>query len=224
MFAFMDAATATAQSAERVELGLTGMTCAACATRIEKVLNRVPGVAATVNFATETATVGYDPTKVGPEQVIAAVARAGYGAAVRRDPEADRKADQARKAAAFAALKREFAISAILTAPLLVQMVPMLAAGGLFGGAHADLLPRWVQLVLATPVQFWIGRRFYVGAWNALRGGGANMDVLVSLGTTMAYAFSAVVTVLGLHGQHAQVEPPDAIHERHWRVSRGGIG
>jgi Cu+-exporting ATPase len=65
------------------------------------------------------------------------------------------------------------------------------------GGAarHQDLLPRWLQLGLATPVQFWIGWRFYDGAWKALRGGGANMDVLVALGTSMAYGFSLVVTL-----------------------------
>ena len=208
----MDAAPAsTAAGTGRVEFGLTGMTCAACATRIEKVLNRVPGVQATVNFATETATIGFDPAAATPDALIAAVARAGYGATVRRDPEADRKRDQARKAAEFAQLKREFAIAAALTAPLLLQMVPMLAGGGLFGAAHTDLLPRWLQLVLATPVQFWIGRRFYVGAWNALRGGGANMDVLVVLGTTMAYAFSAMVTLLGLHGQHVYFEAGAAV-------------
>ena len=207
----MDTRTATTAAPERVELGLTGMTCAACAARIEKVLNRVPGVAATVNFATETATVGFDPAVATTDALIAAVARAGFGAAVRSDPEEDRKADQARKAAAYAALKREFAVAAVLTAPLLAQMVPMLAGGGLFGGAHADLLPRWLQLVLATPVQFWIGRRFYVGGFNALRGGGANMDVLVALGTTMAYAFSAVVTLFGLHDQHVYFEAGAAV-------------
>ena len=214
----MDATVAPAAPAtppkpptERVDLGLTGMTCAACATRIERVLNRVPGVAATVNFATETATVGFDPAVASPDALIAAVTRAGYGAAVRRDPEEDRKADQARKAAAYAALKREFAVAALLTAPLLAQMVPMLAGGGLFGGAHADLLPRWLQLALATPVQFWIGRRFYVGGFNALRGGGANMDVLVALGTTMAYVFSAAVTLFGLHDQHVYFEAGAAV-------------
>jgi len=208
----MDAtATSVAAGTGRVELGLTGMTCAACATRIEKVLNRVPGVQATVNFATETATIGFDPTAATTDALIAAVTRAGYGATVRRDPEADRKRDQARKAAEFAQVKREFAIAAALTAPLLLQMVPMVAGGGLFGAAHTDLLPRWLQLVLATPVQFWIGRRFYVGAWNALRGGGANMDVLVVLGTTMAYVFSAVVTLLGLHDQHVYFEAGAAV-------------
>src|SRR5664279_2276521 len=81
-------------ASERVELGLTGMTCAACATRIEKVLNRVPGAHATVNFATETATVALDRARADPEALIAAVVRAGYGATVRRDPEADRARDK----------------------------------------------------------------------------------------------------------------------------------
>ena len=200
----MDATVAA--NAERIELGLTGMTCAACAARIEKGLNRVPGVQAAVNFATETASVGYDPALTDPDQLLAAVARAGYGATVHRDPEADRARDQGRRAAEYAALKREFVVAALLTAPLLAQMVPMLAqmapmlaTDGWWSAMHADWLPRWVQLLLATPVQFWIGRRFYVGAWHALRGGGANMDVLVVLGTTMAFAFSAAVTLLGLH-------------------------
>ena len=95
---------AVAIAGKRVELGLRGMTCAACAARIEKTLNRVPGVRAVVNFATETATVGYDPGLAGPDELMAAVARAGYGAEVRGDPAADRKRDQARKAAEFAAL------------------------------------------------------------------------------------------------------------------------
>jgi len=196
---------------QRAELGLTGMTCAACAARIEKTLNRVPGVHANVNFATEIAAVGFDPAEVSVDQLIAAVARAGYGATLRQDVEADRKRDQARKAAEYAATRRDFIIAAALTAPLLAQMVPMLASGDLFGMNHADLLPRWLQLLLATPVQFWIGRRFYIGAFNTLRGGGANMDVLVALGTTMAYAFSAVVTLFGLTHQHVYFEASAAV-------------
>ncbi|MFO1415385.1 MAG: heavy metal translocating P-type ATPase [Burkholderiales bacterium] len=188
-----------------VELGLTGMTCAACAARIEKVLNRVPGATATVNFATETAAIGYDPAVTGPEQLMAAVTRAGFGASVREDPAVERERDAARKSAAFADLKREFTIAAALSAPLLLQMVPMLA------GHHADVIPRWLQLALATPVQFWIGRRFYVGAYNALRGGGANMDVLVALGTSMAYFFSAAVTLSGRHDLHVYFEASAAI-------------
>jgi P-type Cu+ transporter len=194
-----------ASATERVDLGLTGMTCAACAARIEKTLNKLPGVAANVNFATETASVGFDPAQATPEQLLAAVARAGYGATVRRDPEEDRKRDEARKLHELRALTREFAIAALLTAPLLLQMLPMM-----LGSAH-EWLPRWWQLALATPVQLWIGRRFYVGAWHALRGGGANMDVLVVLGTTMAYVWSAVVTALNLHDQHVYFEAGAAV-------------
>jgi P-type Cu+ transporter len=197
---------------QRLELGLEGMTCAACATRIEKVLNRVPGVSASVNFATETATARFDASAVAPDQLVAAVERAGYHAFVRRDPELERAADQARKTAAYALLKRELIVAIALTLPLLAQMVPMLAQGQWLGGAaHAELLPRWLQLALATPVQFWIGRRFYAGAWHALRGGGANMDVLIALGTTMAWAFSAVVTLAALHGQHVYFEAGAAV-------------
>jgi Cu+-exporting ATPase len=197
---------------QRIELGLEGMTCAACATRIEKVLNRVPGVSANVNFATETATARFDVAAVNPDQLVAAVERAGYHAFVRHDPEKERAADQARKAAAYSALKREVALSVALTLPLLAQMGPMLTQGEWFGGAtHGELLPRWLQFALATPVQFWVGRRFYTGAFHALRGGGANMDVLIALGTTMAWAFSAAVTMLGLHGQHVYFEAGAAV-------------
>ena len=206
-------ATATLPSAapllarSGVEFSLEGMTCAACAARIEKVLNRVPGVQATVNFATETATAQYDPGQASTAQMIAAVERAGYRAIARSDPERDRDAQKARKAAAYAALKRELLVAFVLTLPLLAQMVPMLARGDLFGAMpHGEWLPRWLQFLLATPVQFWIGRRFYVGAWHSLRGGGANMDVLIALGTTMAWGFSAVVTLLGWHQQHVYFE------------------
>jgi Cu+-exporting ATPase len=195
---------------DRIELGLTGMTCAACAARIEKVLNRVPGVHAAVNFATEIATVEFDSASATPDQLIAAVARAGYGASLRRDSEAERARTKARKERDYISLSRELVISAVLTLPLLAQMVPMLVSGGLMHAEHVDLIPRGWQLALATPVQFWIGRRFYVSAWHALRGGGANMDVLVVLGTTMAWAFSAVVTVFGLD-QHVYFEAGAAV-------------
>jgi P-type Cu+ transporter len=196
----------------RLELGLEGMTCAACATRIERTLNRVPGVEASVNFATETATARFDPSVADTEQLVAAVERAGYRAFVRRGAEQERAEDKVRKAAAYEALKREVVIATALTLPLLLQMVPMLAQGDWLGrGAHADLLPRWLQFALATPVQLWIGRRFYVGAWHALRGGGANMDVLVALGTSMAWAFSTVVTLLGWQDQHVYFEAGAAV-------------
>ena len=203
---------AAAAQQQRVELGLEGMTCAACATRIEKVLNRVPGVSANVNFATETATARFDAATVNSDQLVAAVERAGYHAFVRHDPEKERAADQARKAAAYAGLRRELIVAVVLTLPLVAQMGPMIAQGEWLGGAaHAEFVPRWLQLALATPVQFWIGRRFYTGAFHALRGGGANMDVLIVLGTTMAWAYSAAVTLLGAHSQHVYFEAGAAV-------------
>ena len=173
-----------------IDLAITGMTCAACASRVEKVLNRLPGVTASVNFATETARVDVTSTEpagsahIAPDALIKAVEKAGYGAhlktALSRDDEKRQHVE------AYASEWRRFVISALLTAPFLLQMMGMLA------GQHG-WLPLWLQFALATPVQFWIGKRFYVGAWHALRGGGANMDVLIALGTTMAYVYSAVV-------------------------------
>jgi Cu+-exporting ATPase len=173
-----------------IDLALEGMTCAACAARIEKVLNRLPGVSANVNFATEKARVRYAPARADLASLIAAVRKAGYDA---HAVDAARHADeQARQAAAYRGELQRLLVSIALTLPFLVQMVAM------FAGAEHDILPGWLQLLLATPVQFWIGQRFYAGAWHALRGGGANMDVLIVLGTTMAYVYSAAVVVLGL--------------------------
>jgi Cu+-exporting ATPase len=182
----------------QLELQITGMTCTACAARIEKVLNKMEGVEAAVNFASETARVRYLPGLADPEQIAAAVAKAGYGAIPRVEVNAEQ--ERSRRAAAYDAELRLLWISAALSLPLLAQMLWM------FGDAHGEPLSRWLQLVLATPVQFWIGRRFYVGGWNALRGGGANMDLLVALGTSTAFGMSAVVTLFGLHGQHVYFE------------------
>jgi Cu+-exporting ATPase len=180
-------------AAKLIELELEGMTCAACATRIERTLNRLDGVEASVNFATETAQVAVQPGAATAQSLIEAVQRAGYDARLHEagtivDHEADRRG-------AF----RQFLLAAVFTAPFVADMAWMFV-----GGTH-HLLPPWLQLVLATPVQFVSGARFYRGAWHALRGGAANMDVLVALGTTMAYAFSAAVTLWGLD-QHVYFE------------------
>src|SRR5438552_2778930 len=200
-----------AQSPERVELALEGMTCAACATRIENVLNRVPGAHAQVNFATESARVNFDPRQSSPAQLIATVERAGYRARVQRDASAEKRLSEAQQAVERRRLTREFWISVALTLPLVAPMIPMFASGDLSGTAQHEFIPRWVQLVLATPVQFWIGRRFYVGAWHSLRGGGANMDVLIALGTTMAWVLSAAVTLLDLTHEHVYFEASAAV-------------
>ncbi|HEY4137221.1 MAG TPA: cation transporter, partial [Casimicrobiaceae bacterium] len=205
------AAAETAPPKERIELALEGMTCAACATRIEKVLNRVPGTEATVNFASESARVSLDPRQANAGQLIAAVERAGYHARIRRDASVEKNLSEAQQTTERRRLTGEFWISVALTLPLVLPMIPMFAGGDFAASAHRDIVPRWVQLALATPVQFWIGRRFYVGAWHSLRGGGANMDVLIALGTTMAWLLSAAVTLLGLAQEHVYFEASAAV-------------
>jgi len=187
---------------QEVVLELEGMTCAACAARIEKVLNRINGVSATVNFATEKARIRVAPGAATLDALIAAVNKAGYSA--HESIGTSREEEKQRRAAAYRKELRIFWIAALLTLPLVAQMSVM------FLGYHEDVLPRWLQWLLATPVQFWAGRRFYVGAWHALRGGGANMDVLVALGTSMAYLLSAVVTLFGLD-QHVYFEAGAAV-------------
>ena len=184
------------------EFAIGGMTCAACSTRLEKVLNRQPGMQASVNLASERARVRLEGT-VDEAAVIAAVTKAGFTASIADNR--TREAEKARKLAAYAAEVKRFWIAVALTLPLVAQMFWMFGPGG----HHAEL-SRWLQLALATPVQFWIGWRFYDGAWKALRGGGANMDVLVALGTSMAWGFSAIVTVFGLD-QHVYFEGGAAV-------------
>jgi len=185
------------------EFQIHGMTCVACATRIEKALNKLEGVEAAVNFASETAHVRYLPGLATPEQLVGAIRKAGYEASER--VEANAAGEKARRAVAYHAELRLLWLSIGLSLPLLLGMFSM------FGQAHDEFLPRWLQLALATPVQFWIGRRFYVGGYKALRGGGANMDVLVALGTSMAYGLSAIVTLAGLRHQHVYFEASAAI-------------
>ena len=196
----MSALTDSAESkCDTVELALGGMTCAACAARIEKQLNKLPGVEAAVNFAAERAHVRYAPGEVDVGRLITTIVKTGFTADVST---ADTRADEkAKKFALYRDEVRRFWISAALTLPLVAQMAFMFGAN-----AHDDVIPRWWQLLLATPVQFWIGWRFYVGGFNAIRGGAGNMDVLVALGTSRAWAYSFVVTVADLHHQHVYFE------------------
>lgn len=175
---------------ETIRLQLGGMTCAACAVRVEKVLKRQDAVAAAqVNFATETATLALTDD-LDPAALLAAVRAAGFEATVASH---DADAREARAAAAQRADHRRLATlvaSALLTAPL---VLPMLLAPF---AAHL-VVPGWAQLALATPVQFVAGARFYRGALGALRAGSANMDVLVALGTTAAYGLSVAMLLAG---------------------------
>ncbi len=188
---------------DTLELAIEGMTCAACSIRLEKVLNRLPGVEASVNLATERATLRFAPGAVSVDAAAAAVERAGFRA-IEASSRAREEA-RARHAQEWRRELRHFWIAALLTLPLAAQMPAMFGAGWAAEGHH-DLVPRWLQLLLATPVQFWLGARFYRGAWASLRGGGANMDVLVALGTSMAYGYSLVVTLAGRHDLHVYFE------------------
>ena len=188
-----------------VELAIEGMTCAACATRLEKQLNRQSGVEAVVNLATERALIRFQPGQVDVADLLAAVSRIGFRA--RQIDEHSRAEEKARKIAAQRADLIRFWIAAVLTVPLVAPMVTMFTTSGM----HAEWLPREWQLLLATPVQFWIGWRFYDGAYKAMRGGGANMDVLVVLGTSMAYLFSLVVTLMGAAHLHVYFEASAAV-------------
>jgi Cu+-exporting ATPase len=163
------------------------MTCSACATRIEKSLHKLPGVvSANVNLALETAAVHVVADSLTQSDLQTAVANTGFEA-IFNDPMADRAAQEdERRAAENAAVKTELRIliiAAALTAPLVLQMIAMVS------GAGFHLHP-WLELALATPVQFIIGSRFYVAAYKALRAGSSNMDVLVALGTSAAYFYS----------------------------------
>ena len=187
---------------QSVQLQIEGMTCTACSGRIKKALDNLPGVTATVNLATERVNASFNPGSTTVSDLIAAIVSEGYSAT--EINEANRAEVKARRLAAYQAELRMLWISAALTLPLMLNM------GAIFSGINAELLPRWLQWLLATPVQFWIGMRFYTGAWHALRGGSANMDVLVALGTSMAYFFSAIVTLLALN-QHVYFESGAAI-------------
>ena len=169
---------------DKVELRLKGMTCAACAARLEKALNRLDGVVkAAVNFAMGNATVEYNASQVTVRDMIKAVQRAGYDAEEKtREDEDIEKKERERE---LRQLRGLFIMSAILSFPLVAAMVFHLI------GSPIEILHNpWVQMSLATPVQFVVGYRFYKGAYHALKGGGANMDVLVSIGTTAAYLYS----------------------------------
>ncbi len=186
-----------------LELSIEGMTCASCSSRLESVLNRLPGVEAIVNLATEHARVRYIPGLATAETVRTAIERAGFRSELRGAGE--REQEQRRRQENWQRALWRFIVAALLTLPLAMQM-PAMFSSGWAGEGHHDLIPRWVQLLLATPVQFWIGARFYRSGFAALRNRSANMDVLVALGTSMAYFYSVYVTLAGRHDLHVYFE------------------
>ena len=181
---------------EQTELDITGMTCAACSSRIEKVLNKTSGVEhATVNLTTENAMIEYNPNMIDEKGLIDKIGNLGYGANKKRSNEEKiSHKDQELKT-----MKWKVIIAAILSAPLLVTMLDHL-----FGVNLPDIFMNpWFQLAFATPVQFILGWQFYRGAYKNLKNFTANMDVLVVMGTTAAYGFSLYQTYLWMIGEVA---------------------
>ncbi|MCY8839824.1 copper-exporting P-type ATPase CopA [Bacillus atrophaeus] len=184
---------------EKAEFQIAGMTCAACANRIEKRLNKTEGVSsAQVNFALETVAVEYNPKEVAITDLKETVAKLGYQ--LEQKGEADGKTESPLKKEQRKQTVR-LIFSAILSFPLLWAMVSHFSFTSFIWVPDIFMNP-WMQFALATPVQFVIGWPFYTGAYKALRNKSANMDVLVALGTTAAYVYSLYLTIqsLGAHG------------------------
>ncbi|MGH2371845.1 MAG: heavy metal translocating P-type ATPase, partial [Chloroflexota bacterium] len=195
---------------EEVSFPVTGMTCASCVRRIERSLSRVPGVAeATVNLATEKATVRYDRATAGMDAFRAAVERAGYGVAEAAPPAAvaaasapsDTRDTAGAEGPEVAARRRETRLVLAKTGLALLTSVAIMALMfwpvGFLGLPPLPLTMaqvNWVAFVLATPVQFWAGWEFYRATWAAARHGATNMNTLVAVGTSAAYFYSAFVT------------------------------
>ncbi|GAB4536127.1 MAG: heavy metal translocating P-type ATPase [Anaerolineae bacterium] len=177
----------------RVELPVTGMTCANCAATIERVLNKkVPGVvAANVNLATEKATVEYIPGQVTRADLVAAIEKAGYGVVEAGAGELEDVEQRARQAE-IRDQTRKFWVGVLFSLPLF--LLSMSRDFGLLGTWAHQAWVNWLMLAMAAPVQFYVGRDYYVGGWKALRNGSANMDVLVAMGSSVAFFYSVLVT------------------------------
>jgi len=176
----------TTAASSHLELPIGGMTCASCASRVEKRLNRLEGVEATVNYALERASVDFDPARAAPSDVVAAVQKAGYEAVLPQPRAASES--PASEQDETASLRRRLVVSALLSVPIVaLAMVPGLQFRNW----------QWLSLQLATPVVLWAGWPFHRAAWTNLRHGTATMDTLVSLGTLAAWAWSVVALFFG---------------------------
>ncbi|MEO0408625.1 MAG: cation transporter, partial [Cyanobacteria bacterium P01_A01_bin.135] len=169
-------------------LSIGGMKCAACAAFIERKLARVDGIAqCRINFALEQATIDHDEGQISLPQIQQAIEAAGFRAAPLQAQPPQVTEDQS--------LKRKLLLGGIVSLILVVGGMPMML------GVPIPIIPRWLhnpwlQMVITTPVQFWCGHTFYQGAWKNLRHGNTNMDTLVVLGTTAAYLYSLLPTVM----------------------------
>src|SRR5512144_497956 len=192
-----------ATATEHVELPITGMTCASCASRIERKLNRLAGVQASVNYATENATVDYDPQAVQPAQLVAAVEAAGYQAVLAASTPQEHARDAEDDATAL--LRRRLMFAAVLSLPvLLMSAIPPLQFDNW----------QWLALQLTTPVVLWAGWPFHRAAWANLKHATATMDTLISVGTLAAWLWSLYALFLGDAGMPDMRMPFDLIPDR----------
>ncbi|WP_159945612.1 MULTISPECIES: cation-translocating P-type ATPase [unclassified Nocardiopsis] len=193
----MSTTKATAADAPSVELLIGGMTCAACANRVEKRLNKIDGVTATVNFATERARVVFDGEPVAADDLVAQVEKAGYTASVPR-PEAETAETVLGPEDPVASLRRRALVSLVLSVPVVAMaMIPALQFA----------YWQWASLALAAPVVVWGALPFHVSAWKNLRLGTATMDTLVSMGVSAAFLWSLYALFLGTAGTPGMTHP-----------------
>ncbi|WP_017814042.1 heavy metal translocating P-type ATPase [Paenibacillus shenyangensis] len=186
---------------ETADLDIIGMTCAACATRIEKGIRRMDGISeVNVNLALETARVQYNPGSVTLDEITHKVEKLGYKAQLKREEGIEQRRERE-----AVMRKWKLIIAAVLSLPLLWAMLGHFSITSWIS-TPSILMNPWFQLILATPVQFIIGWQFYVGAYKALRSGSANMDVLVALGTSAAYFYSLFMIIRSVFVPGTQVE------------------
>lgn len=186
-----------------IDIGVTGMTCTSCSSRVERKLNKLAGVQATVNFATETAAIDFDPEVSSQDQLVQTIQKTGYGAfvlgnqedSIEEAPQELPSVDHARLQE-LAELKQRFIVSALLGVPVMVlSMVPAL---------QFDFW-QWACLTLAAPVFVWGGWPFHKATWANLRHGAFTMDTLISLGTTAAFLWSLVALFVGGAGEKGMI-------------------
>jgi Cu+-exporting ATPase len=190
------------ETEERLDLPIKGMTCSSCAGRVEKSLNKLDGVEATVNFATERASVEFDPARVEPQQLLGAVADVGYTASLSG---AEGEAGGTAEADPTADLRRRLIFAAALSLPvLLLAMIEPLQFRNW----------QWLSLLLATPVVLWAGWPFHHAAWQNLRHGAVTMDTLISLGTLAALSWSLYALFFGDAGMNGMKMPFELVAER----------
>jgi len=188
---------------QRLDLPVTGMNCAGCAANIEKALKNVPGVeSAIVNFATARATVIYSPKIIRPDEIEAAIVSAGYGVLKTGEGEEEEDAERKAREREFQKLKREFWTALAFSVLVLIGSMPHV-----FPWIPHFFNNFFLLWALATPVQFWIGARFYKGAWAMLKHKTADMNTLIAVGTSAAYVYSAAAALFPGFFESGGIEP-----------------